>query len=125
MSSLLEILDDESESLLALGMMAGNFRSYAVGSLLSHHGCWTEIRSWMLHSALARQDKRTARIYLQDWKAQDRRPKVKVSKFIPGEHYHVLDTKFDSLSEAQQYLFGRGYTYGGLNEVHVYAKDGD
>jgi hypothetical protein len=125
MSVLLEILDDDSESLLALGMMGGNFRSHAVGGLLSIHGCWTEIQSWMLHSALARQDKRTARIYLQDWKSQDRRPTARVSKFIPGEHYHVLDTKFDSFGEAQRYLFARGYTYGGLQESHVYANAGD
>jgi len=122
---MLEILDSESEGFLAVSRNGLDFRGYAVSNLLRIWNCYTEIRYWLLMSALARQDKRTARIFLQDWKAQDRRPKAKVSKFTPGEHYHALGTKFDSLDEAQRYLFERGYTYGGFEETHVYAKDGD
>lgn len=122
---MLEILDKESEEFLAVGMLGGAFLHHAVKNLLVIHHCWDDVRYWMLYSALARQDKRGARIYLQDWKAEDHKPKAHVSKFIPGEHFHVLDKKFSSLSIAQDYLSKRGYRYGGLHETYIDPKIGD
>ncbi len=101
----LEILDDESESFIALSMNGQNFRGYAVSNLLRIWGCYTPMRSQLLISCLTRQDKRAARIFLQDWRNEDRMPKIKITKFIPGEHFHVLNTKFDSLGEAQYYAY--------------------
>jgi len=120
-----EILDEESESLISLSRLGYDFRQYAVSNLLTIHSCYSECRYWMLMSALARQDARAARIYLQDWKYQDKLPKAKISKFIPGEHYYVLNNKFNSLEEAKNYLHEQGYIYAGFEEVYTYTKIGD
>jgi hypothetical protein len=78
----------------------------------------------MLVSAFKRGDERTVLMYLDDWPKMDRRPRVTVSKFTPGNHYHVLSVKFDTLEEAQQHLLSKGYQFGGLVEKHVYATEG-
>lgn len=114
-------LEDDAEGLIALGLLGGRFAQYAASHLLSGH--WAEVRYWMLVSCFARQDAKTVRIYLTDWKVQDRRPKAKVSKFVPGQHYHVLNVKFDTLDEAMEHLRRKGYEYGGLSETHVYRPE--
>jgi len=48
-----------------------------------------------------------------------------VYKYVPGDHFHVLDTKFDTLEEAKRHLVQNGYVYGGLELKHVYAVLGD
>ncbi len=120
-----EPLDEESEGLIALGFLGSPFNSYAAGRLLSRNSCWSECRYWMLVSALNRHDRVTARIYLHDWPAQDRKPKAKVSKFVPGDHWHVLGTKFDTLQEAIGYLQSRGYVYAGFSETYLPKVEGD
>ncbi len=36
--------------------------------------------------------------------------------FVPGDHYHCLNVKFDSLEEAIKHLESQGYRYGGYQE---------
>jgi hypothetical protein len=50
---------------------------------------------------------------------------LQVHKFNPGQHFHVLDTKFDTLDEAIRHLEANGYQYGGLQEKYWPATDGD
>jgi hypothetical protein len=85
----------------------------------------SEVQYWMTISALRRGDEKRAIQNLRDWKILRDRPKTDISKFVPGEHYHVLDKKFDSFGEACQYLEKCGYGFGRLKEVHIYAKEGD
>lgn len=50
---------------------------------------------------------------------------LQVSKFNPGKHFHVLDTKFDTLEEAKAHLQKKGYMYGGLAEHYWPTVDGN
>lgn len=84
-----------------------------------------EVRYWLVYSALARGDTDAARGFVQDWSKYRARPSEFVSKFNPGDHYHAMDRKFDTLNEAIEYLRRIGRAYAGLKEVHVYAKEGD
>ena len=84
-----------------------------------------ETRYWMVYAALARQDYDCARQYVHDWSRPKLRPSEVVSKFVPGDHYHTLGDKFDTLDEAIQHLKRNGRAYAGLKEVHVYAREGD
>ena len=51
----------------------------------------------------------------------------RVSKFVPGDHYHVadLDTKFNTLDEAIEAIEKTGRTYAGLTEKYVYPNQSD
>lgn len=117
-----EIFDD---GLVALGCLGADFADHAARKLLSANDCYGECHYWMLRSAFARQDKEAVRKFLGDWKSRNRKPVAEVFKFVPGEHYHVLSRKFDTLDDAMNHLRDRGYRYGGLFEKHVYAKEGD
>jgi hypothetical protein len=60
---------------------------------------------------------------LNDWNGQaPDRPGVRVSKFVPGEHFHVLNEKFLSLDDAIKHLKSKGYEYDGLDEKFVYPE---
>lgn len=81
---------------------------------------------YVVESALRRDDTRTAEMHLRDWRDKSRWPTTTVSKFVPGDHYHVLDAKFDRLWEALAYADKRGYRVVlPVKETHVYARDGD
>ena len=120
-------ITDEEDQLIALGCGGGQFPRHAAGKLLRELGLWSEVRYWMLVSALSRQDAKCAKMYLIDWNTQDKdhRPSAVVSKFIPGEHYHVLGTKFNSLLEAKAHLNRKGYKFGGVEEKFLYTHEGD
>ena len=83
----------------------------------------SEVQRCMVESALARGDEERALKHLQDMPSS--KPRCRVSKFIPGEHYHVLDRKFDTYTAALGYAEQRGYVVDGLYEQHVYTRDGD
>lgn len=116
------IFDD---GLVALGMLGSNFAEHATGKLLAANSCYKEAHYYMLLSAFARKDAKAVRRFLRDWSGRSKQPRIAVSKFIPGDHYHVLDEKFDTLEAATAHLQKHGYVYGGLHEKHVYVKDGD
>ena len=116
-------ITDDIPGLVALGCNGGAFAHHASSKLLSMRGCWSSVRYWMLISAFSRGDQRGVLRFLDDWVKQDRLPKAQVSKFVPGEHYHVLGVKFDTLDEAQRHLRSRGYQYGGLTEKYVYREE--
>lgn len=123
-------LDEERESLLYLGLNGVQFAEYAASKLASsceYFRDW-ETKYWCLRACFSRRDIETARVYVNDW--SHKQPKrvtryANVSRFVPGNHYHVLGTKFDTMEEAQEYLESQGYTYGETILKHVYPNQGD
>lgn len=114
---------------MALGIGEGlPFSAHAAWALLEglpeHPRCSRSAQYWMLRSAMAREDTDTCRMYVNDWSRPPGRPSVTVSKFIPGQHYHCLDVKFDTLDEAIRHLRQMGYEYGGVYEHRIF-RDGD
>lgn len=83
----------------------------------------SEVRYWMIYSAVSRGDYRAAREYLAD--AQGARPEARVYRWVPGDHYHALDGRFDTYDEARRHLESKGYRCLGLEERHVYPRGGD
>lgn len=125
-------LSENKEGWLALGINeGGRFAQAAASELL--RDCkvgYDKKLSWevayhMIRSAIAREDKDAVRVYVNDWTNWDGRKTALVSKFMPGEHYHVLDTKFNTLDEARRHLSREGYDYAGLKEVYVPKTEGD
>ena len=86
-------------------------------------GALSQIQYEMVVSALLRGDEETAQEYFADFKGEIRF--ATVSKFIPGEHYHVLGSKFDEYGDAVKYANERGFRVDGLKEVFVYDVIGD
>lgn len=119
----MKLQDEYAEGLVHLGVLGDLFAEYAASRLLSEYGIYSNVYFWMLVSAFNRGDKEAVRRFLTDWKEMARKPSAVVSKFVPGDHYHVLDTKFDTLEEAMEYLHRRGHNYGGLKETHVYKPE--
>jgi hypothetical protein len=68
-----------------------------------------EIQYYMVVSALARDDRRSAEIYVRDYLAESKKPTVKISKYSPGEHFYVFREKFNSHAEAVAHAEARGY----------------
>lgn len=127
-------LSEDEEGWLALAVNeGGQFASHAISKVLLDGcnvgygtGLERDTAYYMLRSAIAREDKRTARMYVNDWRRRkSTKPTRMVSKFVPGDHYHTLDQKFDTLQAAQDFLTRCGYSYGGLIEEHVYKTEGD
>lgn len=84
-----------------------------------------EMMYWCIVSALTRYDFDCVRRYVRDWAASPVEPDVwDVSKWIPGDHYHVQGERFDTLGEAQEYIRRSGAVFGRLRERFVY-KDGN
>jgi len=74
----------------------------------------------MVESALARMDYETAEMYLRDWRAGGSKPTTRISKYVPGTHYYVLDTKFETLDSARSYARVHGYNvYPTVLEVNI------
>ena len=119
--------ENEVRELVAVAQHGYQFREYAASQLISLAGCWGNCRYEILLSVMARGFHEWPNVFqlLADWKAQDRMPSREVSKFIPGDHYHVADRKFDTLEAAQEYIRSRGWRYAGLTEKHVYSTSGD
>lgn len=87
-----------------------------------------EVRRQFLLACLNREDRVGFRKHLNywwDWRGRDNRKLANVSKFIPGDHYHTLDTKFGTLAEAKEHITENGYIFGRFIEKHVYVRDGD
>lgn len=116
-------LNEEQESLLHLAMSGGRFVSYAA-TQLTHDIPYEECRFDILRSCLARHDIEQARVFINDWTSSKYKTKVNVSKFVPGDHYHVLGTKFDTLEQAIAHIRSQGHEYGRLIEKFVY-RDGE
>lgn len=122
-------LDDEKEWWIPLAGLGEPFISRVASALISGLPLdalvgW-ETRYWMVYSALARGDANTARMYVNDWSRPRLRPSEVVSRFVPGDHYHAMGERFETLDEAIRHLRLKGRTYAGLKEVHVYAREGD
>lgn len=73
-------------------------------------------------TALLRGDENTARELIGEFEGK---PFARITKFKPGQHYHVLGEKFDSLGEAEALAVQRGYDTGAPETVYVYDHDGD
>lgn len=119
-------LSPEKEGWLALGCNFGYpFISHTV-SVLMEGISYDRSRRELLKSAMSRKDKEACRMFINDWsKRPQYRPRVIVSKFIPGEHFHCIGTKFDSLDDAISHLKQNGYEYEGLVEKFIYSTEGD
>ena len=48
-----------------------------------------------------------------------------VWKWVPGDHYHVLNERFATLLQAKSFLAAQGYAYEGFRTKHVYTNEGD
>lgn len=123
-------LSADKETWLALGVNHGGpFRSRAASELTSglpyNPAVGWECRYWLVYSALARGDARAVRVFVNDWSHQRGRPAANVTKWVPGDHYHTLGERFDTLEEAKEHLRKKGYEFGGFSETHAYKRDGD
>ena len=73
-----------------------------------------EVLRYMVMSALARGDERSAEIYVRDAlgvkeKVPAQVTPVQISKFSPGEHFYVFREKFSSYQEARRHAESKGY----------------
>lgn len=89
-----------------------------------------DVRYYMLLAHVNTQDIAGCRELLNYWWDWSRgaRPGpvvVNISKFTPGEHYHVRDEKFNTMAEARAYIKQQGWEFGQFLEEHVYATSGD
>jgi len=121
-------LDDIREGMIVLARQGAPFIQYAAREIvrgISSHLSW-ELMYNMVLSALAREDERAVRIYVNDWSATAcKKPQRSIFKWIPGDHFYALEDKFDTLDEAKQHLKRHGYECGPVVEQHVYAQGGD
>lgn len=85
----------------------------------------TEVQGYIIKSCLARYDEAQAEQLLRDWCGARKQPAAYIHKFQPGSHYHALDEKFDTESEARQHLEKNGYKCLGVNVKYVYMRQGD
>lgn len=89
-----------------------------------------DVRFYMLLAHVNTQDPAGIRRlcnYWWDWGRVPRNaPRIaNVSKFNPGEHYHVLGEKFGTLDEAKAHLRRNRYEFGRLIEEFFYPRQGD
>lgn len=73
-----------------------------------HH--WSETPVGVVASQLDCLAKILAAYWITD------RRVVNVSRFVPGEHFHCLGTKFGSLADAIAHIRANGRRYGGYEE---------
>ena len=121
-------LDEYKEGCIALSRNGGRFLSYAASELTSglphDPRCGWEVRYWLVYSALNRGDVRAARVFVNDWSNHRSRPGARVTKWVPGDHFHTLGERFNTLDEAINHLRNRGYEYDGFSETHAYRQEG-
>lgn len=88
-----------------------------------------EARYWMLIAHVNCDNEMGVRKHLNywwNWGSQTVQNQWKnVSKFIPGDHYHCLGERFNTMQEAKSYIAEKGFVFGKLIHRHVYATDGD
>lgn len=110
--------EKDRDGFLALSQMGGAFLDYATQQLLRMYEAGSEVKYFMLRASLARGDTKQALVLLTDWSGRGL-PETDVSKFDPGDHYHTLGRKFDTLQDALHHLEERHYRYGGLRVVRI------
>jgi hypothetical protein len=89
---------------------------------------FSEVQRYIIESCLTRYDEKEAEILIRDWNVPQtpkQRPKEWIHKWQPGDHYHVLDMKFDTEREARDYLDKNGYDCLGVDVRYVYTRQGD
>jgi hypothetical protein len=96
---------------------AGLPTGLAMTMISRQHGL-NGIQYHSVFAAHARGDWVAVRRYLADWSNAQ---VVRVTKFHPGDHYHVLGIKFDTLDLARRHLEFEGCLFGGLDETFVYV----
>ena len=87
-----------------------------------------ECRYWMLMAHVNCQSPMGVRKHINywwNWGGERQKKFVDVHRYVPGEHYHCMDTKFDTLGEAKEHIQKNGGVFGKLHYKHVYAKEGD
>lgn len=89
------------------------------------NGDLTQCQEMIVEANLASHNPETAEMLLSDWRGSPSWPHCTVSKFQPGEHFHVLGEKFATFELAAKYARGKGYIVDGLKIVHVYNRSGD
>lgn len=111
------------KGLIALSRTAG-FCEYAAGQILTISGVkWSETYFWMIVAKLKRHASYHEVLQvLADWRGERHEKYASISKFIPGEHYHVLDAKFSTLAKARAHAIREGYLPGPLIEKRVYLE---
>lgn len=67
-------------------------------------------------TALLRGDEETARELLSEFGGKRF---ARITKFKPGTHYHVLEKKFDTFGEAEDYAARLGYETGFTETIWV------
>lgn len=90
-------------------------------------GPLSEVQGYIIDSCLNRGDRDKARQMIRDWNAQRlklSRPKLHVSKWVPGDHYYALSKKFNTLEAAIQHLEENGYQFDGLRQRFQYRENG-
>lgn len=121
-------LTADEEGLISLGFNGRNFAEYAARNLL--HGVSTG-QLWDIHwacllSAFAREDADAIRVRINDlkyWKP-NQKPTARVTKFVPGQHFHALNEKFLKLDDAIAHVRNNGYEYGGFEEQQAFPEGG-
>lgn len=121
------ITSERLEELLAVSLNGSAFRSYSARNILFEIRLKPELKwdvcFYLLISAMARYDIEACRKFVYDWSG-GAQPTALISRFIPGSHWHVLDTKFSSFDAARRHLEKQGYRYAGTRTVHA-RKEGD
>lgn len=119
----------DDEGLLALGCEGNPFNSYAARELLSGRRLKRELAQngalfYILLSCFSRRDRRGARQFLVDWTDEYAKPVCPISRFVPGDHYYALDTKFDTYEQASEHIKRSGGRVG-TTIVHRTPREGD
>jgi hypothetical protein len=87
-----------------------------------------ECKYWMLMAHVNTQDPAGIRSHLNYWwngSHRDQKKFENVSKFVPGDHYHCLNTKFNTLAGAKDHIEKNGFIFGEFIKRHVYKNEGD
>lgn len=110
-----------------LSQIGGNFLGYGVRGMLScikpAANLSSDVIYWLLYSAANRHDKETCMMFLRDWDT-GRIPCANISRFVPGNHWHTLDRKFNTYEAAKKYIELQGFVVGQIL-THYAPKEGD
>jgi len=86
---------------------------------------YSEVQGYIIDALLMAQDYDQIEKLIVDWGFK-KKEYVSVSKFDPGEHYHCLGVKFNTLEDAKKFIEEEGCVYNGLKIVYVRdALNGD
>lgn len=92
---------------------------------LTKHGLWnsgklSDMQRELIKSCLIRGDIRQANIFISDWKIGQ---VVRVSKWVPGDHFYVGSAKFNTHKEASEHIRSLGLVEGSM--LFRYARMGE